>query len=79
MLLCPLTHANAVAMRAVLLWLQPRPLGLATSAGHVRAARVAGGAKGLDLQARRRNLTGQGIHNKMVRAQIGRAGPLWAA
>jgi len=27
--------------------------------------------EGLDLEARRRNLTGQGIHNKMVLAQIG--------
>ena len=33
-------------------------------------------AEGLDLQARRRNLTGQGIHNKMVLAQVG--GPGWA-
>lgn len=50
-LLCPLTHANAAALRAALPWLQPRPLGLATSAGcgdrmglatpgHVRAARA---------------------------------------
>jgi len=48
--LCRLTHANAVALREALLWLQPRPLGLRTSAGcgdrlglatpgHVRAAR----------------------------------------
>ena len=33
-------------------------------------------AEGLDLQARRRNPTGQGIHNKMVLAQIGGQG--WA-
>ena len=33
-------------------------------------------AEGLDLQARRRNPTGQGIHNKMVLAQIGGRG--WA-
>lgn len=33
-------------------------------------------AQGLDLQARRRNPTGQGIHNKMVLAQIGGQG--WA-
>jgi cardiolipin synthase len=33
-------------------------------------------AEGLDLQARRRNPTGQGIHNKMVLAQIGGKG--WA-
>ena len=31
-------------------------------------------AEGLDLQARRRNPTGQGIHNKMVLAQIGGKG-----
>jgi hypothetical protein len=31
-------------------------------------------AEGLDLQARRRNPTGQGIHNKMVLAQIGGRG-----
>ena len=51
LLLCPLTHENAVALRAELPWLQPQPLGLATSAGcgdrlglatpgHVRAART---------------------------------------
>ncbi len=50
LVLCRLTHANAVALREVLPWLQPRPLGLRTSAGcgdrlglatpgHVRAAR----------------------------------------
>ncbi len=33
-------------------------------------------AEGLDLEARRRNPTGQGIHNKMVLAQIGGQG--WA-
>ena len=33
-------------------------------------------AEGLDLQARRRNPTGQGIHNKMMLAQIGGKG--WA-
>ena len=33
-------------------------------------------AEGLDLEARRRNPTGQGIHNKMVLAQIGGTG--WA-
>ena len=31
-------------------------------------------AEGLDLEARRRNPTGQGIHNKMVLAQIGGEG-----
>jgi hypothetical protein len=49
-LLCPLTPANAAALRARLTWLRPLPLGLQTSAGygdrlglatpgHVRAAR----------------------------------------
>ncbi len=49
LLLCPLTHANAAALRDALPWLRPVPLGLATSAGcgdrlgiatpgHVRAA-----------------------------------------
>lgn len=33
LLLCPCSAANAVALRGVLPWLQPRPLGLATSAG----------------------------------------------
>ncbi len=47
---CPLTHANALALREALSWLQPRLLGMQTSAGcgdrlglatpgHVRAAR----------------------------------------
>lgn len=51
LLLCPLTHANAAALRAEFSWLRPKPLGLATSAGcgdrlglatpgHVRAARA---------------------------------------
>ena len=51
LLLCPQTHANAVALRAEFSWLRPAPLGLATSAGcgdrlglatpgHVRAARA---------------------------------------
>ncbi len=31
-------------------------------------------AEGLDLQARRRNPTGEGIHNKLVLAQIGGRG-----
>lgn len=54
LLLGPTSPANAAALRARLPWLQPRPLGLRTSAGfgdrlglatpgHVRAARVAGG------------------------------------
>lgn len=54
LLLCPLSHANAAALRAVSPWLQPTPLGLATSAGcgdrlglatpgHVAAARTVGG------------------------------------
>ena len=51
LLLCPPTHANAVALRAEFSWLRPAPLGLATSAGcgdrlglatpgHIRAART---------------------------------------
>lgn len=54
LLLCPLTHANAAALRRALPWLQPQPLGLDTSAGcgdrlglatpgHVRAARAVRG------------------------------------
>jgi tagaturonate epimerase len=54
LLLCPLTAANAAALRAALPWLQPQPLGLQTSAGcgdrlglatpgHVRAVRKASG------------------------------------
>ncbi len=49
-----LRPANAAALRAQLTWLQPRPLGLETSAGmgdriglatpgHVRAVRATGG------------------------------------
>jgi hypothetical protein len=52
--LCPLNAQNAAALRAQLPWLQPRPLGLATSAGlgdrlglatpgHIRAVRAVGG------------------------------------
>jgi tagaturonate epimerase len=51
LLLAPLNHANAQALRAVFDWLRPRPLGLLTSAGcgdrlglatpgHVRAAQA---------------------------------------
>jgi len=50
LILCPLNAHNAIAIRAQLTWLQPRPLGLKTSAGmgdriglatpgHVRAVR----------------------------------------
>ncbi len=53
-LLCPLSAANAAALRARLPWLTPQPLGLSTSAGcgdrlglatpgHVRAVRAVGG------------------------------------
>ena len=53
LLVCPLTHSNAAALRAALPWLRPGLLGLRTSAGcgdrmglatpgHVRAARVVG-------------------------------------
>lgn len=52
--LCPLTHANARALRSRLDWLKPKPIGLVASAGmgdrlglatpgHVRAMRAAGG------------------------------------
>ncbi len=52
--LCPLTAANAAALRDRMPWLRPQPLGLATSAGcgdrlglatpgHLRAIRQAGG------------------------------------
>lgn len=55
LMLCPLTAANAAALRAQLPWLQPRALGLRTSAGmgdriglatpgHVRAVRATGGS-----------------------------------
>ncbi len=63
LLLCPLTHANAVTLRVALPWLQPQPLGLATSAGcgdrlglatpgHVRAGRtaVAQGTSGRNIK-----------------------------
>ena len=54
LLLCPLSAANAAALRARLPWLNPQPLGLAKSAGcgdrlglatpgHVRALRAVGG------------------------------------
>ena len=54
LMLCPLTSANAAALRAQLTWLQPHPLELATSAGlgdrlglatpgHVRAIRATNG------------------------------------
>ena len=53
LLVCPLTHANAAALRAEMPWLRPSLLGLRTSAGcgdrmglatpgHVRAARAVG-------------------------------------
>lgn len=52
--LCPLTHANSLALRSALRWLEPTPLGLGTSAGfgdrlglatpgHIRALRAVGG------------------------------------
>jgi len=54
LMVCPLSHANALALRGSLAWLAPQPLGLRTSAGcgdrlglatpgHVRAARNVGG------------------------------------
>ncbi len=56
LLLCPLSAANAAALRRHLDWLRPQPLGLATSAGcgdrlglatpgHVRAVRKAAGVR----------------------------------
>ena len=61
LLVCPLTHANAAALRAALPWLRPGLLGLRTSAGcgdrmglatpgHVRAARAVGGEHRDDLR-----------------------------
>ena len=58
LLVCPLTHANAAALRAALPWLRPGLLGLRTSAGcgdrmglatpgHIRAARAVGGDIGM--------------------------------
>jgi hypothetical protein len=58
LLLCPLTHANASALRAALPWLNPALLGLRTSAGcgdrlglatpgHIWAARSVGGDIGM--------------------------------
>jgi hypothetical protein len=58
LLVCPLTHANAAALRAALPWLRPGLLGLRTSAGcgdrmglatpgHIRAARATGGNIGM--------------------------------
>jgi len=60
-LLCPLTPANAAALRAGLDWLRPQPLGLQTSAGfgdrlgiatpgHVWAARRYGGIASIFAQ-----------------------------
>jgi hypothetical protein len=57
LLMCPLSAANAEALRGRLPWLRPSPLGLKTSAGfgdrlglatpgHVRAVRAAGGEAG---------------------------------
>jgi tagaturonate epimerase len=54
LLICPTSPVNASALRSQLTWLQPRPLGLKTSAGmgdriglatpgHVRAVRATGG------------------------------------
>ena len=53
LMICPLSPANAAALRTQLTWLQPHPLGLKTSAGmgdriglatpgHVRAVRATG-------------------------------------
>ena len=77
LLLCPLTAANAAALRAALPWLQPQPLGLQTSAGcgdrlglatpgHIRSFRkVSGVAPILAQQSVRENVrtgrTPQGV------------------
>lgn len=61
LLLAPLSPANAAALRSVLTWLQPQPLGLRTSAGtgdrlglatpgHVRAMRKAKGVSPIFAQ-----------------------------
>jgi hypothetical protein len=66
--LCPLDHGNAVALRAVLPWLAPKPLGLSTSAGcgdrmglatpgHVRAARAVPGIAMIFAQQSIREMT----------------------
>jgi hypothetical protein len=71
LLLCPLTAANAAALRAALPWLQPRPLGLQTSAGcgdrlgiatpgHVRALRKAVGVAPILAQQSMRENTRTG-------------------
>jgi tagaturonate epimerase len=70
-LLCPLDHANAIALRAALPWLTPRPLGLRTSAGcgdrmglatpgHVRAARAVGNVAMIFAQQSIREMTRTG-------------------
>lgn len=71
LLVCPLTHHNAVALRDRLPWLQPRPLGLQTSAGcgdrlglatpgHVRAAEAVPGIAMVFAQQSVRELTRTG-------------------
>ena len=55
---------------------QPGPGQPAQQPAHGGVSDSVAQAEGLDLQARRRNPTGQGIHNKMVLAQIGGQG--WA-
>lgn len=68
LLFCALTHANAAALRPRLPWLQPRTLGLDTSAGcgdrmglatpgHVRAARAVGGVAMIFAQQSIREMT----------------------
>ncbi len=71
LLLCPLSHANAVALRGRLPWLRPRPLGRQTSAGcgdrlglatpgHVRAAAAVPGIAMIFAQQSVRELTRTG-------------------
>jgi len=81
---CPLTAANAAALRDRLAWLRPRPLGLGTSAGcgdrlglatpgHIRALRQAAGmAPILAQQSIRENArTGRTVQQVMDDAMWG--------
>ena len=71
LLVCPLTHANATALRAALPWLHPVTLGLRRSAGcgdrmglatpgHVRAARAVSGIAMIFAQQSIREMTRTG-------------------
>jgi hypothetical protein len=83
LLLCPLTAANAAALRERLPWLRPQPLGPATSAGlgdrlglatpgHVRAVRGTGIAPIFAQQSMRENArTGRSAQQVMDDAMWG--------